>query len=413
MFGMDTQRLILFVIFSFSALLLWEAWQKREHAPPPPPQSQRNAGSAPRRHAAAPARRRPAPGAPRAAAPRAVPGAHRPRPPPRPPARPITITTDLYAADVDTQGGAITARRARRASRCRTTRRSPTSLLLRTPSARSSRSRACSARACPTIAPSTRRCPARASSRPGADRSSSKLQATAANGDKVVQMLTFHRGSYVIDVAYDVTNNGAAPISPVRLFPAHARHQDAGARTSSMAPAVVHRAGHLQRDRQVQEGRIRRDRQARRRPVAQAPVHEERRQRLGRDGRALLRRGVASVRRQEAPREFYARKLDGGLYSAGVIVPVGTIAPGATGDAARAALRRPAGAGRAGEARQGPRPRRRLRHLHGHRGAAVLAAQVAARPRPQLGLGDHRCSRSSSRARSIRSTTRARARWRR
>ena len=33
---MDTQRLILFVIFSFSALFLWEAWQ-REHAPPPPP----------------------------------------------------------------------------------------------------------------------------------------------------------------------------------------------------------------------------------------------------------------------------------------------------------------------------------------------------------------------------------------
>jgi len=32
---MDTQRLILFVIFSFSALFLWEAWQ-RENRPPPP-----------------------------------------------------------------------------------------------------------------------------------------------------------------------------------------------------------------------------------------------------------------------------------------------------------------------------------------------------------------------------------------
>ena len=38
----------------------------------------------------------------------------------------------------------------------------------------------------------------------------------------------------------------------------------------------------------------------------------------------------------------------------------------------------------------GPRSRRRLRHLHDHRGAAVLAAQVAARPDRQLGLGDHR-----------------------
>jgi YidC/Oxa1 family membrane protein insertase len=33
---MDTQRLILFVIFSFSALFLWEAWQKETRPPPAP-----------------------------------------------------------------------------------------------------------------------------------------------------------------------------------------------------------------------------------------------------------------------------------------------------------------------------------------------------------------------------------------
>ena len=32
---MDNQRLILFIVFSFSLLLLWEAWQD-QHAPPPP-----------------------------------------------------------------------------------------------------------------------------------------------------------------------------------------------------------------------------------------------------------------------------------------------------------------------------------------------------------------------------------------
>mgnify|MGYP003693752531 CR=1 FL=1 len=36
---------------------------------------------------------------------------------------------------------------------------------------------------------------------------------------------------------------------------------------------------------------------------------------------------------ERSPREFYTRKLDNGLYAAGVIVPVGTIAPGATGAA--------------------------------------------------------------------------------
>ena len=33
---MDTQRLILLVIFSFSLLMLWEAWEK-ENRPKPPP----------------------------------------------------------------------------------------------------------------------------------------------------------------------------------------------------------------------------------------------------------------------------------------------------------------------------------------------------------------------------------------
>jgi YidC/Oxa1 family membrane protein insertase len=34
----------------------------------------------------------------------------------------------------------------------------------------------------------------------------------------------------------------------------------------------------------------------------------------------------------KTPREFYTKKLDNGLYAAGVIVPVGTIAPGAPGE---------------------------------------------------------------------------------
>ena len=33
---MDTQRLILLVIFSFSLLMLWEAWEKEKRPKPPP-----------------------------------------------------------------------------------------------------------------------------------------------------------------------------------------------------------------------------------------------------------------------------------------------------------------------------------------------------------------------------------------
>jgi YidC/Oxa1 family membrane protein insertase len=40
---MDTQRLILFVIFSFSALFLWERWQDEHRPPVPPPAAQQAA----------------------------------------------------------------------------------------------------------------------------------------------------------------------------------------------------------------------------------------------------------------------------------------------------------------------------------------------------------------------------------
>jgi YidC/Oxa1 family membrane protein insertase len=62
---MDTQRLVLFVIFSFSALLLWEAWQKEMRPPTPPTvatQQQQGkaapAGDLPRRLRRHPQRRR-------------------------------------------------------------------------------------------------------------------------------------------------------------------------------------------------------------------------------------------------------------------------------------------------------------------------------------------------------------------
>ena len=42
--AMDTRRIILFVIFSFSVLFLWQAWQQ-EHAPPPAAEGRRGPGA--------------------------------------------------------------------------------------------------------------------------------------------------------------------------------------------------------------------------------------------------------------------------------------------------------------------------------------------------------------------------------
>jgi YidC/Oxa1 family membrane protein insertase len=93
---MDTQRLILFVIFAFSALFLWEAWQ-REHRPPPPPVTQAAPGAAV--EVPVPTAT-PAPGAAATVNPNAVPAA-------APAGETIAIRTDLYSADIDTAGAII------------------------------------------------------------------------------------------------------------------------------------------------------------------------------------------------------------------------------------------------------------------------------------------------------------------
>src|SRR5262249_48596780 len=71
---------------------------------------------------------------------------------------------------------------------------------------------------------------------PGESTLELKLQATDARGDKVVQTLTFHRGSYVVDVAFDVTNNSSAPITPEAYFQLM-RDTKQAVPQSSMAPA--------------------------------------------------------------------------------------------------------------------------------------------------------------------------------
>ena len=87
-------------------------------------------------------------------------------------------------------------------------------------------------------------------------------------------------------------------------------------------------------------------------------------------------RGCPRTKSKGAQREFYARKLDAGLYAAGVVVPVGTIAPGATRHARRAALwaRRTR---RRLEAGGGPDRPVDYGIFTAHCGPALLAAQAA------------------------------------
>src|SRR6185503_10799175 len=94
---MDTQRLILLFIFSFSLLMLWEAWDKQGRPKPPPPATQQQGVPAP----ASPA----TPGAVKPAAPPAAAGV--PAGEETAKGEAVRVRTDLMVAEVDTLGGTL------------------------------------------------------------------------------------------------------------------------------------------------------------------------------------------------------------------------------------------------------------------------------------------------------------------
>ncbi|MEO5766093.1 MAG: membrane protein insertase YidC, partial [Casimicrobiaceae bacterium] len=208
---MDTQRLLLFVIFSFSGLFLWEAWQ-REHAPVPPPPSAAAVAKGDARPADLPA------AAPRPAtpAPAAVPGGAAPAGAPAG-GQTVTIKTDLYTADIETVGGVITLVALDKHRDPHDTAK-PYLMLQRNAERTFVAQAGLIGDGMQNHRTTYQALPGARTLAAGADKLDLKLEATAANGDKVVQTLTFNRGSYVIDAAFDVTNATGAPYVPEAYF---------------------------------------------------------------------------------------------------------------------------------------------------------------------------------------------------
>ena len=319
---MDTQRLILFVVFSFSAFLLWEAWQKESRPPAP------GTASVPAKAPAVPD----LPSAPSAAStavpgsvPLAVTGAQ-----PAVPGRAVTVTTDLYRAEIDSAGGVIT-QVALLKHRDPADESKPYLALLKTAERLYVAQSGLLGDGMPNHRTTYEVLPGPRELAPGVDRLELRMQATAANGDKIVQILTFHRASYVIDVTYDITNNGTVPIAPFAYYQLTRDTKTQGTQ-NSMAPAaytgpvVYNETDKYKKIEFADLDKLAAD------PSRKLPYTKNTDN--GWVGMVEHYFVVAWLPGDEkkVTREFYARKLDGGAYSAGMILPVGTIAPGATGE---------------------------------------------------------------------------------
>ena len=155
-----------------------------------------------------------------------------------------------------------------------------------------------------------------------------QFESDAVGGVKLVKTYTFHRGDYVIDVQHQVVNDSAAAISP-RLYLQLVRDGNSPAGESSFyftftGPAVYTDTAHYKKiDFKSIE----------KRKDGEKPDHET----SGTTGWvAMVQHYFVSAWLLDKPgapapaREFYTGKVDANTYSVGQIVPLGSVAPGAT-----------------------------------------------------------------------------------
>ncbi|WP_295005102.1 membrane protein insertase YidC [uncultured Dechloromonas sp.] len=303
---MDTRRLILVLIFTFSSFMLWENWQK--HNQPKPAVEAAAAGQA---AGAAPTpsvglQGKTAPQAPTAAV-------------PAPAAETFTVSTDLLKASISTQGGDLVGLEL---LKYREQDQKDKHFVLFDAKHHYMAQAGLIGEGLPTHRSTFKRVAGASELAEGSDELKVRLEAEQ-NGVKVAKILTFKRGSYLIDVSWEIANGGDKAIAPHAYFQLQ-RDDVAPAGESKMVSTFTGPAVYTEADKyqKVDFGHIA-DNKAK---FAKSADN---------GWLAMVQHYfvAALVPKDKTQREFYMRKVDGGnIFQAGVIVPVAEIAPGAKGE---------------------------------------------------------------------------------
>jgi len=310
---MDTQRLILFFVFSFSLLLLWDAWQK-EHRPPAPT----NAQSAPRSTAQATV---PSPSVPTQAAPapqqkpgdaipptKAVQGKH----------EKIRVKTDNLIADIELQGGDIVRLEFLKQ---KDTLDEKLNFVLFTPEHRYAAQSGLIGPGLPTHKTVYTADAREYALTDGQDKLQVRLEAPGPEGVKTVKTLTFHRASYVIDVTHEIVNGSASPLAPHAYFQL-LRDGKAPPGESAMLMTYTGAAIYTEQEKfqKLAFGDLDKGK-------ASIPKVSDN------GWIAMLQHYFVSawLPKEKTQREYYAKRLEDNLYSVGVILPLAAIAPNTSG----------------------------------------------------------------------------------
>lgn len=297
---MDTKRLILFIIFSFSVLMLWDAWQKEHHPAPVTPTAQEKAGivSAP------------------------VPATHAPDAPIKESGEnlasgeKIKIFTDVVYAEIDTLGGDI--RRIELLKHHDTQDKTKRFVLLEDdPKRLYVAQTGLIGSGLPTHKALFSATAKQFGLADGANEVQVRLSWTGAKDIKVDKIFTFYRDSYAVDVSYEINNGSTTRLEPSAYFQI-TRNGDAplgGPRFVSTftGPAIYTDKEKFQKIAfsDIEKGK------------AIYPTQSN-------DGWvAMLQHYFISawLPADGQPRENYVKKIGNDLYAAGLILPMGVIEP--------------------------------------------------------------------------------------
>ncbi len=307
---MDTRRLILVLIFTFSSFMLWENWQKYNQPKPAAEVANATAvGSAaptPSASLQVGGVTAPAPVTAKAAASTEV----------------FTVSTDLLKASISAQGGDLVQLELLKYKEHDD--KDKNFVLFDTKHQYVAQS-GLIGEGLPTHRSTFKRVAGPTELAEGSDELKVRLEAETANGIKVAKILTFKRGSYVIDVSWEIANGSDKPFAPHAYFQLQ-RDDVAPAGETKMVSTFTGPAVYTDGEKyqKIDFGHIT-DNKAKFAKTADN------------GWLAMVQHYFVSawLPKDKSPREFYMRKLDGAnVFQAGLIVPLTEIAPGAKGETA-------------------------------------------------------------------------------
>jgi YidC/Oxa1 family membrane protein insertase len=310
---MDTQRLIALIVFSFTSLLLWDAWQKHNAPKIPAP----TAATASPSSVPTPSTPLASPGTPSAAVPSATPTSAT--------GEPIRVSTDLFDVELNTLGGDIRRLTLKQVHSARD-RNKPLTLMEADPKHYFVTQSGLVGEGLPNHKTAYETPQSSYSLRDGQDVLEVRLRARDGGGADVTKVYRFKRGSYLIDVAYEIANKSDRPIAPRAYFQflrdANPPSEEA-AQTNAFAGVTTFTGPAMYTDeskfvkidfKDIEKGKA-------------LPVKSAKDGWIGMIQHYFV---SAWLPKPGVEREFQTNKVTDSLYTAAVIVPVGTVAPGAS-----------------------------------------------------------------------------------